>query len=137
MRRQDKIPTVNADWWNYGGITRDVLLAEVSAACIADYKVQLAKGDRGRMEGYVQMAQCGEGQQVTVTIPEAGISKTVKTDAGGQIEALEPGGAEALTGRDSLDRTAMSLTLPALFLSLSACLNLIDQAPDYIPIVRV
>ena len=31
----------------------------------------------------------------------------------------------------------MSLTLPALFLSLSACLNLIDQAPDYIPIVRV
>ena len=75
---------MNTDWWNYGGITRDVLLAEVSAAYIADYKVQLAKGDRGRIEGYVQMAQCGEGQPVTVTIPEAGISKTVKTDANGR-----------------------------------------------------
>jgi len=84
MRRQDEIPTVNIDWWNYGGITRDVLLAEVPAAYIADYKVQLAKGDRGRIEGYVQMAQCGEGQQVTVTILEAGISKTVKTDANGR-----------------------------------------------------
>ena len=28
-RRSDAVPTVNTDWWNYGGLTRRVLLVEV------------------------------------------------------------------------------------------------------------
>jgi beta-glucuronidase len=83
-RHQDAIPTVNTDWWNYGGITRDVLLAELSATYIADYKVQLAKGDARRIEGFVQMAGDAKAQQVTVSIPEAGIKATVRTDANGR-----------------------------------------------------
>ena len=61
-RHQDEIPTVNTDWWNYGGITRDVLLAELPATYIADYKVQLAKGDAHRIEGFIQMA--GEAKAI-------------------------------------------------------------------------
>lgn len=83
-RHQDEIPTVNTDWWNYGGITRDVLLAELPATYIADYKVQLAKGDAHRIEGFIQMAGEAKAQQVTVTIPEAGIKTTVRTDANGR-----------------------------------------------------
>jgi beta-glucuronidase len=83
-RKQDEIPTVNTDWWNYGGITRDVLLAELPATYIADYKVQLAKGDLKRIEGYVQLAGAQPQQSVSVTIPEANIRTTVKTDAGGR-----------------------------------------------------
>jgi beta-glucuronidase len=83
-RHQDEIPTVNTDWWNYGGITRDVLLAELPATYIADYKVQLAKGDAHRIEGFVQMAGETKAQQVTVAIPEAGIKATVRTDANGR-----------------------------------------------------
>ncbi|WP_322401703.1 glycoside hydrolase family 2 protein [Massilia luteola] len=83
-RHQDDIPTVNTDWWNYGGITRDVMLAELPATYIADYKVQLAKGDAHRIAGFVQMAGEAKSQQVTVTIPEAGIKATVRTDANGR-----------------------------------------------------
>ena len=83
-RHQDEIPTVNTDWWNYGGITRDVLLAELPATYIADYKVQLAKGDARRIEGFIQMAGEAKAQQVTVNIPEAGIRTTVRTDASGR-----------------------------------------------------
>jgi beta-glucuronidase len=83
-RHQDEIPTVNTDWWNYGGITRDVLLAELPATYIADYKVQLAKGDARRIEGFIQMAGDSKAQQVTVSIPEAGIKTTVRTDANGR-----------------------------------------------------
>jgi len=83
-RHQDEIPTVNTDWWNYGGITRDVLLAELPATYIADYKVQLARGDAHRIEGFIQMAGEAKAQQVTVTIPEAGIKATVRTDANGR-----------------------------------------------------
>jgi beta-glucuronidase len=83
-RHQDEIPTVNTDWWNYGGITRDVMLAELPATYIADYKVQLAKHDPHRIEGYVQMAGAAKQQEVTLTIQEAGISTRVRTDARGR-----------------------------------------------------
>jgi beta-glucuronidase len=68
-RHQDEIPTVNTDWWNYGGITRDVLLAELPASYIADYKVQLKKGDAGRIEGFVQIGGDSKSQRVTLRIP--------------------------------------------------------------------
>ena len=83
-RHQDEIPTVNTDWWNYGGITRDVLLAELPSTYIADYKIQLAKGNLKRIEGFVQLAGEQKAQGVTITIPEAGISTTVRTDASGR-----------------------------------------------------
>jgi beta-glucuronidase len=89
-RHQDEIPTVNTDWWNYGGITRDVLLAELPATYIADYKVQLAKGDARRIEGFIQMAGDSKAQQVTVSIPEAGIKTTVRTDANGRAALNVP-----------------------------------------------
>jgi beta-glucuronidase len=83
-RHQDAIPTLNTDWWNYGGITRDVLLAELPATYIADYKLQLAKGDAHRIEGYVQVAGAVPSQKVTLSIPEAGIQASVQTDAHGR-----------------------------------------------------
>jgi beta-glucuronidase len=85
VRQQDQIPTVNTDWWNYGGITRDVLLAEVPENHISDYKVQLAKGKLGRIEGFVQLAGAQRGgQAVTLRIPEAGVEQRVQTDANGR-----------------------------------------------------
>jgi beta-glucuronidase len=89
-RHQDAIPTLNTDWWNYGGITRDVLLAEVPATYIADYKLQLAKGDAHRIEGYVQMAGASGPQKLTVSIPEAGIQASVQTDAHGRAALSIP-----------------------------------------------
>ena len=83
-RHQDDIPTVNTDWWNYGGITRDVLLAETPASYIEDYQVQLARGDMGRVEGYVQMAGEQRAQDVTIAIAELGVKATVRTDANGR-----------------------------------------------------
>lgn len=83
-RHQDDIPTVNTDWWNYGGITRDVLLAEVPQLHIADYKLQLAKGDLKRIEGYVQLSNPTAGQRVTVDIAAAGLKASALTDASGR-----------------------------------------------------
>lgn len=39
-RRTDGIPTVMTDWWNYGGITREVMLIEVPQIFIQDYFIQ-------------------------------------------------------------------------------------------------
>jgi beta-glucuronidase len=43
-RHLEAVPTVNTDWWNYGGLTRDVRLVETPATFIRDYRVQLKKG---------------------------------------------------------------------------------------------
>lgn len=83
-RFRDEIPTVNTDWWNYGGITRDVLLAELPSTYIADYKIQLAKGNLNSIEGFVQLSGTQKSQTITITIAEAGIKQTVTTDTSGR-----------------------------------------------------
>ncbi len=55
-RRRDAVPTVNTDWWNYGGLTRDVMLVEVPETFIQDYLVQLAKGSGSEISGWVQLS---------------------------------------------------------------------------------
>ncbi|OWP63697.1 beta-glucuronidase [Hymenobacter amundsenii] len=84
-RHAEEVPTINTDWWNYGGITRDVYIAETPATFIVDYKVQLAKNDPANLAGYVQLDGAEKaGQTVTLNIAEAGLKQTLKTDADGR-----------------------------------------------------
>ena len=64
-RRRDGVPTVNTDWWNYGGITRPVSLVEVPATYVADYFVQLRKGSRNEIAGWVRLAGSQLQQKLT------------------------------------------------------------------------
>jgi beta-glucuronidase len=82
-RLPDAIPTMMSDWWNYGGITRRVLLIEEESTFVRDYKVQLKKDSMDRIAGWVQLDGTDAEQSVTVSIPEAGIEMTVKTDTNG------------------------------------------------------
>src|SRR5215472_1494613 len=83
-RRTDQVPTVNTDWWNYGGITRPVTLVEVPETFIQDYFIQLAKGSMKEIKGWLQLSGPNLQQTVTVRIPEAGLSKTFQTDSDGR-----------------------------------------------------
>ncbi|MGD2134946.1 MAG: glycoside hydrolase family 2 TIM barrel-domain containing protein, partial [Gemmatimonadales bacterium] len=84
-RRLDAVPTVNTDWWNYGGLTRDVTLIELPATFVRDYVLQLAPGSTERIAGWVQLdGPAAAGREVTVRIPEAGVETTVRADADGR-----------------------------------------------------
>ncbi|HMD44277.1 MAG TPA: glycoside hydrolase family 2 TIM barrel-domain containing protein [Candidatus Acidoferrum sp.] len=89
-RALDAVPTVNTDWWNYGGITRPVTLVEVPETFIEDYSVQLRKGSTREVQGWVRVNGPQRQQNVTVQIPEASISKTFKTDSTGRVEFSFP-----------------------------------------------
>jgi beta-glucuronidase len=82
-RRRDAVPTLMTDWWNYGGLTREVKLIETPATFVNDYMVQLQKGSGDRINGWVRLAGDKLKQRVTVRIPEAGISESVTTDGNG------------------------------------------------------
>ncbi len=84
-RRRDAVPTVNTDWWNYGGLTRDVSLIELPATFVLDYVLQLAEGTTNRVAGWVQLdGLAAAGRDVTVRIPGASVETTVSTDAAGR-----------------------------------------------------
>ena len=82
-RRRDGVPTINTDWWNYGGLTRGVSLIEVPETYIHDYFVQLKKGSRNVVAGWVRLNGPRAAQRVTISVPEAAASTTVETDANG------------------------------------------------------
>src|SRR5271165_827136 len=54
-RRADGVPALKFDWWNYGGITRDVMLVELPTTFIQDYWVQLARGSQNEIAGWMQL----------------------------------------------------------------------------------
>jgi beta-glucuronidase len=85
-RGSDQVPTVNTDWWNYGGITRPVTLVEVPETFVQDYFVQLEKGSTQQIKGWLQLNGPRLQQTVRIRIPEAGLSKTVQTDSKGRGE---------------------------------------------------
>ena len=83
-RRRDAVPTLMTDWWNYGGLTRGVKLVETPSTFVHDYFIQLQKGSRDRVSGWVKLAGDKLNQRITVRIPEAGISRSFNTDASGR-----------------------------------------------------
>ena len=85
-RGKDQVPTVNTDWWNYGGITRPVTLVEVPETFVQDYFVQLEKGPTRQIKGWLQLNGPQLQQKVTIRIPEVGFSKTFQTDSRGRAE---------------------------------------------------
>ena len=82
-RRADAIPTESFDWWNYGGITRDVMLVDVAPVYIEDYNLQLTSLEGRRIAFSVKLNQAEAGHTVTLSIPELKIKKTLTTDSDG------------------------------------------------------
>lgn len=82
-RTRDAVPTLMTDWWNYGGLTRNVQLVETPATFVHDYLIQLERGTRNRISGWVKLAGDKLGQRVTIRIPEVGITKSFATDENG------------------------------------------------------
>ena len=83
-RTADTVPALRYDWWNYGGITGDVRLVEVPRVFIQDYFVQLAKGSRDEIAGWIQLNGATTPESVSIDIPEAGIHEKATTDASGR-----------------------------------------------------
>ena len=87
-RHQDNVPTRNFDWWNYGGITRDVLLLTVGETYIEDYTLQLDKTTNGKkrtMNFSLALNRQEAGQEVTLSIPELKLKQKFVTDSEGTI----------------------------------------------------
>ena len=82
-RHADAVPTLNTDWWNYGGITRDVEIAVVPKTYIQDYRVYFHGTDTQTLHGDIWLANAKIGELTEISIPELHIKKKVSVDAKG------------------------------------------------------
>ena len=69
-RHEDGVPTTQTDWFNYGGLTREVSLIAVPEAFIDQYDLHLSRTEPGVIEGWVHVQNPRGGNTVAVEIPE-------------------------------------------------------------------
>jgi len=72
-RAKEAVPTDVTDWWNYGGITRNVSLIEFAEVFIQDYHIQLNTKKADELSGYIELSKSYSG---SVSI----VSKDLKID---------------------------------------------------------
>lgn len=68
-RKREAIPTINTDWWNYGGITRSVHLINVPNNHIVDYGINFIKNKKNNIQGWVTLSN-KNNNDVIIEIPE-------------------------------------------------------------------
>lgn len=87
-RHPDEIPTVNTDWWNFGGITRDVKLITTPETFVQQYAIRLEqdqdikqakKKKKFEITGSIKMNQTVKGS-VPIQIPELKIDKKIEVE---------------------------------------------------------
>ncbi len=97
-RRSDGVPALNTDWWNYGGLTREVRLVETPATFVRDLEVSFDGTQvmaRVRLDG----PEAADAS-VAISIEELALSQEARTneqgqstfvlDAGDRIERWSP-----------------------------------------------
>lgn len=85
-RKVSNVPTVDFDWWNYGGITRDVLLVKVPETFIRDYSLALDPAVPGRINGYVQLDGKKAEQEIALEIDELRVNLKLRSNASGRAD---------------------------------------------------
>ncbi|AOM77333.1 glycoside hydrolase family 2 protein [Pedobacter steynii] len=82
-RLKNGIPGLGYDWFNYGGITREVNLIETGHTYIEDYQIQLPKESRKEISGWIKLNGANKEQGLKVKIPELGLVYSTKSDSSG------------------------------------------------------
>ena len=88
-RHAEDVPTQIFDWWNYGGITREVRLVKVNPIYLEDYNLQLTKADvkakQREISFSARLNKAEAGHKVVVFIPELKLEQQLTTDTEGKV----------------------------------------------------
>jgi beta-glucuronidase len=83
-RHNDEVPTVNTDWWNYGGITRDILIVKEPKNFVRDFSIALSDGKYNEISGWVLVDGADPQTPVKIAIPELKKEITITPDREGR-----------------------------------------------------
>lgn len=82
-RRSTQVPMENTDWFNYGGVYRDIELIRVPKVFIRDFHIQLKPGnsERNIIEAELDTSEVLDGT-ASIRIPELGIHQELAVRCG-------------------------------------------------------
>jgi beta-glucuronidase len=83
QRQKDGLPGMGYDWFNYGGITRSVVLIETNPSFIEDYFIQLKKHSNKEVLGWVRLNGTHTRETIRIRIPELKLDYKAITDTNG------------------------------------------------------
>jgi beta-glucuronidase len=86
QRVKEGLPGLGYDWFNYGGITRDVNLIVTPQRFIEDYFIQLGKHSFKEINGWIKLNGNQGIQDVRIRIPEIKLDKIYKSDQDGNVQ---------------------------------------------------
>lgn len=112
-RKAEAVPTLNTDWWNYGGLTRDVHLVETPSTYIDDYTFILKDMDQKTIQGSVQLSGSEvANKNVSISIPELQINEEfVTNDKGSALFEFKAPGLQLWSPSDP-KRYLVNITTP-------------------------
>lgn len=88
-RRAEQVPTENTDWFNYGGVYRDIELIRVPETHIKDFRIALVPdGSFGRIRVKVKLSE-EISTTATVSIRELGIRQQIPITDGVGVCVME------------------------------------------------
>lgn len=84
IRDENSIPAISFDWWNYGGITRDVDIVYVPENYIQDYFIRIDNDNTKKLDVTVQLSGNNiSDKEIAVEIKEINKKIILKTDKKG------------------------------------------------------
>ena len=96
QRALDHVPTIKSDWWNYGGLTREVSIVEVPDTFIDDETLNLTTS--GEIRGYAHVTGAAPGLMVKLAIPALHANQTATVGEDGRASfSFRPEGLERWT----------------------------------------
>lgn len=108
-RRGDQLPSLHYDWFNYGGIFRNVELVETPKTVLARFSAALDPEKTGEIQGKAWI--WGKAGHVEFELPELGIC--CRMEQGQEtVQWNEENGVTQVTGRIFLDENALTLWSP-------------------------
>ena len=81
-RKPDRVPAENTDWFNYGGLYRDVLLLRAPEAFIKDWFIRLSPGRYDELLLDLRVEGGTGSGEARLAIPELGVDATIPVSAG-------------------------------------------------------
>ena len=79
-RNRDNIPTNIFDWWNYGGIIRDVALVETNKVYVQNYTIYLKNRKVNEVQFRVQLNSKVANKEIEINIPASNFVQKYKTN---------------------------------------------------------
>jgi len=87
-RKKENIPSLMFDWWNYGGITRDIYLIETDNIYIQNYHFLLNKQNKNQIDIKIELNKNNtntSAQIIKLSIPELNIRKSLRINNNKEI----------------------------------------------------